>query len=816
MSANPRLGILALLFLGFCLSSLAQPAVTVRIATVEEADWLRESQQGPPETLRDRLKAQTIIELHGGTVQDGKLVLRSGHEEEIVEHWNYADTSNDPVVKKTRQEWIGTQVVVVQQGLNSFDGTDKLLDIELTHDIAPPDSRLYQYMTAAKGAEREKHTVPMPRFHRLHWKGNLPPDQTERAIASFPSDENPGTRIVVFFHRNFGQKAPPYEITQTIYRVPELEMIELMLAKPAGDAAIVEHLEKARVAGRASIVSEVSTLTGQRRLMGSLQSGTEHQLPTEMSPQYDLLYQLPCAFETELAGTKLVFETDPVAIIPPRKALDPKDPFYNRPILGSPPTFWQTWFSLPGPVAVKWPTSWLTVYDRDHKPTGKAITGFMDWYDSFNYDVITPLRFHENAPRVVAMLPPADQVWGTERQGRWLDVTVARRQSHGVDTEAKSGTGAEISSPWLLLGISLDSRAALKLLEQRGGQDDGELLRQLMQRVKEKTANIRLCTASVSSTSRQTLTSGRMHRYPTEMPSIPSAWDARLIGTRVENDEDFQMNVEQDLAPPARMEWKLALDVPEAIMWEPSPRKIKTDFAPPRKSGTYLCSAAAIPAILADKDMPGGETLITLMHQDRYVGPAPVEPPKPIMEIETLVFEVPAAEADIWQAVKTADFAAFTAKQLDAGHAKLSGHIIHRHRSGSDARLMVAEEQMTATEFDPPEPQAPLRMRPTALEILPVGTSLEARQVLEGFSEGTLIIDLRHSIARPVEPSLPERLKQAAKDENDYPAAQHLFSQWKLELPKFQPDTWHFLEVRKLPGNEKTVHVAYVRLREAR
>ena len=250
-------------------------------------------------------------------------------------------------------------------------------------------------------------------------------------------------------------------------------------------------------------------------------------------------------------------------------------------------------------------------------------------------------------------------------------------------------------------------------------------------------------------------------------------------------------------------------------MWEPSRRVISTHGAPPRNSGTHLCSAAAVPAILAGADMPAGETLLTLMQRQDELDPAH-KTEKPHAEIEALVFEVPAADADTWQAVKPDDFAAFTTREMDAGRARLSGHVLYQQRQGSEARLALVEEQMTATEFDPPEPGAPDRMRPTALETLPVGTSLETDYVSEGFHAGSIKVQLRHSIAKPVEPGLPETLKIASSGKEDYPGATHLFSEWQEQLMQIKPNDMRCLGVRRLPGNAKSVHIAYVRVREAR
>jgi hypothetical protein len=221
---------------------------------------------------------------------------------------------------------------------------------------------------------------------------------------------------------------------------------------------------------------------------------------------------------------------------------------------------------------------------RPHKPTGKAIHGWMDWYDRFEQEIIAEFAFRDDSPHLVAMLSPADQTWGAERQGRWLDVTVMQQKQGGLkpalqpqpasdplapaDPFAPAGTFAPsvrspLQPPLLILGIALNHDKAQALLATRQPEKDEMLLRELVARVKRGEARVQTCVLSAHEKAgvRRTLVSARQHVYPTEMPSIPSAWADQPVGTSFEQ-EDMTFALTQDLAPPARTEWKLARDVP--------------------------------------------------------------------------------------------------------------------------------------------------------------------------------------------------------------------------------------------------------------
>jgi hypothetical protein len=793
--------IILMVAVGLCQTACTQDAtdtIVVTITAVKESDWQRESavnQMG----LRERLQAKTLVELSGELKQTGELILRDGQERGIVENWDFADDGDEVIAKKTIQELIGTEVRV-----EKIEAGEVRLRLTLTHDIQPPRMQSMTYATAAKGAERDKLSVTAPRFERLRWQGEVTASKDERVIASFPSPGDADTRLVVFLRGGSDSTpAPDVEIRQTIYRVPELDMIEWLLDGETSDAAVIKRLQEK---GRASMVSQLTT-TAAKWVRTQAQSGFECWLPREMNPDYDALYQLPVSFETVLAGTRLENSED----------------------------VWISSFSPRAPLAVQWPTSWLNVYDiKTYKPTGKAVHGWMDWYDRFDLEINGEVAFRDATPHLVAMMSPADQTWGAERKGRWLDVTVAQRLNAKILPPAPPQVSSVPADPFapvdplapiyashaqpplLVLGIALDQEKAQALLATRQPGKDAALLRDLVAQVKAGQAHVVTCALSANQINRRALNSARHHSCPTEMPSIPSAWNEMPVGTRFEQEgEDFTLT--QDLAPPARTEWKLARDVPEAIMWEPRFRKLSINSRTHAAalSGTHLVAVADIPEVMSASDLPTDETVLLFTH--RPASDTAPKATKPDYEIEALIFEIPAAEAEAWQQVKSDDFASFTQQRLKSGSAKLKAHAMLRQQPASEGRLQVVEEYMTATEFDPPEPEAPFRMRPTALETLPVGLYLETdlSEEIEGIANAN--ITLRLATAKPIEPGLEETLKIAASGKEDYPGAKHEFDEWRVGALRLAAGSIHCLGLPHVfGGSGVTTRVAFVRARQIR
>lgn len=801
MSTRLLVGITFIVTFGWSLTSCSQDSpntITVTITTVKESDWQRESATDKA-GLRERLQAKTLVELSGELKATVDLILRHGLERGIVEHYDFGETTDEIIAKKTIQELIGTEVRV-----EKVETKEVRLRLTLRHDIQPPQMQSMTYATAAKGAERDRLSVTAPRFERLRWQGEVMASKNEQVIASFPSPSDAETRLVVFLRGGSDRTpAPAEEIRQTIYRVPEQEMIEWLLDGETSDVDVIKRLQEK---GRGSMVSHLTT-TAAKWVRTQAQSGFECWVPQGIDQDYDALYQLPISFETVLAGIRLEYLED----------------------------VWLSSFSPRAPLAVQWPTSWLRVSDRKtYKPTGKAIHGWMDWYDRFDQEILGEIAFRDATPHLVAMMSPADQTWGAERKGRWLDVTVAQRLNAKILPPAPPEVSQVPADPFapvdplapiyathaqpplLVLGIALDQEKAQALLAARQPGKDEALLRGLVAQVKLGKAHVVTCTLSANQLNRRDQNSTRHHAYPTEMPSIPSAWNEMPVGTSFEQDgEDFSLT--QDLAPPARTEWKLARDVPEAIMWEPRFRKLSIHSRTHAATGhgTHLVAIADIPDVMSASDLPGHETVLLFTH--RPASDTAPKATKPDYEIEALIFEIPTAEAQAWQQVKSDDFAAFTQQRLKSGSAQLKAHAMLRQWPASEGRLRVTEDYMTATEFDPPEPNAPFRMRPTALETLPVGLHFETDLSEEVDGIPALKVTLRFSTAKPIEPGLDETLKIAATEKEDYTGAKHEFDEWRAEALRLSPGSVHCLGLPDIFGSGgATTRVAFVRARQNR
>lgn len=809
MHASWRLVLVLSLGFFFRLKSGAQEPttqVTVRITAVKESDWQRETaKEGTPDDLRERLHARTLAELTGTVKNEGATVLRSGEKNNVITEWKFDREKDQAVAKTTVEEFIGTEVRLQQEPPKNHANATRI-SLTLTHDLSPLQLQSLPYANAATGAEREKHLVTAPRFQRLRWQGEVLVGVKERMIASFRPANDASTRIVVFFKGSGGSTlAPSMEVRQTIYRVPELEMIEFLLQGRPDDAALEDHLQKAVAAGVASIVSS-AVLALAPHASTEMQTGTEWSLPSEVDQIFDRLYLPPVAFQKALEGTRL--------------KMDATGGF-------------QSFYAPRAPLAVQWPTSWLRARDANGGDS-KAIHGWMDWYDRFEQELVGASLSDSTSPQLVAMMPPADQVWGADRKGRWLDVTLMQL-SGDVPAPAKKPAAPEPADPFappanpfttgwsaqpptmrsLFLGIALDKGAANALLEARQPGQDAALLTDLLARVKRGEARVLTTAFSAHHFNRYFQNSARIHQRPTEMPSIPSAWEDEFVGTRLEQ-EGQSLALIQDLAPPARTEWKLARDVPEAIMWQPRFRKfsLTNTTAALTTPGTHLLAAASIPAVMASADFPAHETLLLFSHFDTGAA-APADMPHDF-EIETLTFEIPAQDAAAWQAVKSDDFAAFTQRHFKSGRAKLQSQTLLRMQSGPNANLSVMEEYQTATEFDPPSRGAPFRMRPTALQMIPVGLQLEAHLTEQSSGSVILGFKLRHSTARPIEPGLEETLQIATDANADYPGAKHVFEEW-TETIEAIPGPYHCLGI--LPprgGGADSISIGFIRARPAR
>lgn len=614
------------------------------------------------------------------------------------------------------------------------------------------------------------------------------------------------------------------EVRQTVIRAPEMEVIALMAGPRKTDAEIVAALREAVKQGRASVVSEVASAADDGGAV-SVKNGRHFWLPSELDQEFDRLYLPPTAFNEHLTGTSLT-------CTPARNGTDAEQQVWAE---------WTTQFVPREPFPVQWPTSWLNVYDEQYRPTHKAIHGWLDWRDVFEESVTGTVDFPGESPTLMAIMPPADQVWPGDRPGRWLDVFFAQAD---LDDQEKRPPAKTHSNRVLLLGIGIGKKEALRLMEKRDPKDDAGLLHKLLNQVRDGKAHMRLANGLMFGGSGHcTLTSARLHDYPTEMPSIPSAWDAFPVGAHWELDEGLVMSLRQDLAPPARTEWKLAEDVPEAIMWQPRFRGLKIDAAFQNHStDTELLGLLHVPPVMRGDGMPEDETLLVFAKRDAEPGlakgmapvPVPQDPfgPQPSQrpvaallpgyEAEMIVAEVPAAEEAGWQPADKNDWHEPDARRfqplldrLQSGRTPLIAHVVIKLCDRRRSQISITEDYHTATEFDPPEPHNPLRMRPTALETLRVGSHWEVDfAAAEDGKEAVLDFEFIQTTARPIEPGLKETVAIAAAGKERYTGAIHHQESWRDSLAVTFGSV-RCLGVRKPPGIEADVrHVAFLRVRQ--
>ncbi len=610
------------------------------------------------------------------------------------------------------------------------------------------------------------------------------------------------------------------EVRQVVIRAPELEVIEMMAAPRKTDAEVAARLWQSVKDGRASVVSDVTSAADEHQQF-SVNSGRQVWLPSELSQDFDRLYLTPVGFEEHFIGTAL--ECLPVAAAP--LAFD-----------GQVQAEWKTRFSPRGPLTVKWPTSWLNVWEND-KASDKAVHGWLDWRDLFEESFNGSVRFGGGEPVIIAIMPPADQVWPGERKGRWLDVFLGQINKADQD-EALPPKDYAASFPvmrTMLFGIGLNDKEALAIMSARDARDDAALLQKLLARVRQGDARLHLCAASANdSGAPRNLLSARLHDYPTEMPSIPSGWNYMIVGTQWQTDgRDLELH--HDLAPPARTVWPLALDVPEAVMWQPRFRRLNIESVQPTANGTHLLSLQHIPEVMHGEGIRSHESVLVFAQHESGVRPedefAPnkggaqpdAEPPPRDYEAEMIVFELPAKEEADWQPADANRWHEPDGKRFHAlldrvksGDATLAAHVALRFHAGSRAKVSITEDYRTAVEFDPPEKPDTPRMRPTALKSLPVGTSWEIKAHDPAPEDSILLLThaFDHSTAKPTEPTLQETLAIAAKDKEDYPGAAHHFETWAdrdLKLILGQP---RCLGTRRPPGvKDEVLHVAFVRVK---
>lgn len=612
------------------------------------------------------------------------------------------------------------------------------------------------------------------------------------------------------------------ELRQYVIRAPEMEVIGLTTMDAKTDAEIAAKLWQAVKEGRASLVSDITTAVDDKETT-SVTIGRHVRLSTGRDQDFDHLFMPPVSYEEKLAGTSLTYRplapasdpfdgTDP---FPSRKPQVPGLEVFSRPAGAQ----WQTAFSPRPPLMVKWPTSWLRSMDGNIREE-KIIHGWLDWYDVFEENAGGQVWFDHGNPMLNAVLPPADQVWGSDRKGRWLDVFLTQVQ-RSPDTQTGAAQPKAPPPPLvrtMTFGIGLPTKEALALTVARDAAQDAALLQKLLSRVQLGKARMHFCAGSGGNECQ--LLSARMHHYPTEMPSIPSSWAKREVGTSLRSGQgDFWLD--QALAPPARSEWRLSEKDPGAILWEPRFRHLQMADALPTGHGAYLIGVLHIPEVMVGDGVPADETILVFAQNQSAT---PTSAPARHCEAEIMVFAVPANEEAKWQPIGFAEAAAdFESQRLQSlcdrvqsGTVSLVSHLHLLAREGIQARASIFEDYMTATEFDPPDSPKGKSIRPTALATLPTGSQWEVDWTGMGSDS---MVRLKHafdqSTAKPVEPSLQDNLAMWAKGKTSSTGAAPYTESWKDEELTLIPGMPRCLGTRKPPGvKAEILHVAFVRMRK--
>ncbi|MCP5557954.1 MAG: hypothetical protein H7A55_09405 [Verrucomicrobiaceae bacterium] len=606
---------------------------------------------------------------------------------------------------------------------------------------------------------------------------------------------------------------PNVEVRHAVIRVPEADFLSLWL-KPATDDEIDANLWEWVNKGKATLISDIETSTETRKPL-VVTHGRHLLLPSENAQAYDELVLIPTAFEEVLVGTELKYLADS------RLLYDAGLVFRSD---------WQVSFNPAAPVVARWPVTW------PRNPAQRM--GWYDRPDKLIERVTTSTAWNLGGRAVLAVMRPADAVFPAAEAAPtrgFLDVMLTRVQpgdgigEHTVEGRDRPPTG---SGSVAVISITLDSQEALRLLLERDPAADADLLEALLGRVAKGSAVLSgFTSAAAMLDQRVELESGRRHAFPTEMPTIPSAWDERLVGTEltveVSKEATMELSLAQDLAPPRHAVWQVALDAPQMIMREPQFVSLTTRTRLPLPDcSTVLQSALHIPDCLGGQDgVRAQQTVLTFTKHRKLKKMEPEPATEPgglffdfghlpelsLIEVTAIVLEVPGTEEDRWKGESTdlfkADLQAEVLRRVADGSAKIAALAVGAFGQG-EGSFGVAEDFVEVTEFEPDYRETPGRLRPTALETFPVGTVFSG-SIKHEDDQNLFSYKLVHHLARPVMPNLAQMIDYAKAHQDQWvPAAQIDKEDWEgeqrlvmdkmtlLKMQRTQTDKLHLLLMR--------------------
>ena len=629
---------------------------------------------------------------------------------------------------------------------------------------------------------------------------------------------------------------PAVHFRHSVVRVPEKDYLHLWM-KPATEdelhAAVWQWVDD----GKAQVLSDLEQVVETRQRC-KMRQGRVIELPQEFDQDFEDLLVPPVTTHSNWVGMAWECETD-------SKILRTAGLVFR--------TDWKSNFQPGMPLVSRWPVTW----SRNAKPR----VGWMDQYDILEENITTSSTWNLSGRQILAVARPPNAVFpadGEPAPTGLLDVTLARVRpgpelaTHTVEGAARPPAG---TGNFGCFAIGIDSGEALRLLTDRNPAQDDELLEELMNRIQQDKATLHgVGSLAVVSGVRCSLTSARRHLYPTEMPSIPSAWGDREVGLSMElepvmGDEggaEIELDLQQHLTAPRRGVWSLALDAPEMVMWQPQfiSLQIKNQTTVPA-NGVTLHAAVQVPDCLAGDDGLAGGRTILVFSRLRTVKPdvpplepgkAPFAPPDPFApagfvqagpeghtEITAWIIEVPADEEDRWRAKTVGlfqdDASAEIQRRLADHSATLRATMTVACQSDrNDASCRLTEDVLEVVEDDESYHDIPGRYRPTALEDHPTGISMEMGSKISRESDPpaiTLTGKITYHDAMPKQPTLEETLAQLTKNPGNYNGLMKTFEEdWEGSV-SLAPDQTRLVNIRRAAGPEgnKRLHLLFLHAR---
>jgi len=534
-------------------------------------------------------------------------------------------------------------------------------------------------------------------------------------------------------------------VNQVVIRAPAVAVAAALVERPS-DAELREILNRWVADGRAEMVSETK---GSALAVGEpikATTGKYMRWPSEYDQDFENLLLTPESWETTLVGSSL-------SVAPPERfrATSDRDREY---IAG---------YSPRGPATVKWPLVW---------PLNRVPR--VAWLEQLDFFTETVKTFPWHAPpgtNLLGILPPGDAMELQTTSSHQVDVFIAEVETPEnvpyVATPLLSNPG---TARLVVIGIGVKGRLAMELGAKANPSHDLALLRDLLKLTSDGRASLRTLSAlNMVAGGRCEIESGRGHVYPSEMPTIPSAWNNANVGLKVEAHHQNAGSVSLEIARqptfPRRAEWPCALDAPELVMWQPQYQTQTLVTSVDLAAGqARLIGMMNNPVCLANNvGQQADETLFLFAMLDEANLHARVQDaPNPKVLVEAVVFEVPASEKGDWIEIKD-DSAQYERliTRVEAGTATIGGHLQLAVSPGSRGIIQNVEAVKYVAEYNPDYEDVPGRYRPTAFDVSDCGMQLEV-DTYSGSRLGALQVGVTHSLkydtSRPRELPLPEAL----------------------------------------------------------